>query len=256
MSTVSLVTGGNRGIGREVCRQLAEPGHDVRADRPFGRAAAAAARAVDAEPLPLDVTDPGQHRRRRAAGRRAPRQAGRPGQQRRHRLRHLAAGDRRRPGRGPRGGRDQPVRPVAHGPAVPAAAAGQRASPDRQRLQRGRLAGQHGRRDPGLHRVEGRPQRPHPHARRRTPRAITSWSTRSAPAGSPPTWAARAAARSKQARPASSGPPPCPTPAPPAASSATASPSRGSPHPMASPIRWPAPIRWLASIRWQAPSDG
>ncbi len=29
MSTVSLVTGGNRGIGREVCRQLAELGHVV-----------------------------------------------------------------------------------------------------------------------------------------------------------------------------------------------------------------------------------
>ncbi|HMI23984.1 MAG TPA: SDR family NAD(P)-dependent oxidoreductase, partial [Streptosporangiaceae bacterium] len=29
MSIVSLVTGGNRGIGREVCRQLAERGHTV-----------------------------------------------------------------------------------------------------------------------------------------------------------------------------------------------------------------------------------
>ena len=29
MSTVSLVTGGNRGIGREVCRQLAQRGHAV-----------------------------------------------------------------------------------------------------------------------------------------------------------------------------------------------------------------------------------
>jgi short chain dehydrogenase len=29
MSTVSLVTGGNRGIGREVCRQLAERGYAV-----------------------------------------------------------------------------------------------------------------------------------------------------------------------------------------------------------------------------------
>jgi NAD(P)-dependent dehydrogenase (short-subunit alcohol dehydrogenase family) len=29
MSTVSLVTGGNRGIGREVCRQPAGQGHDV-----------------------------------------------------------------------------------------------------------------------------------------------------------------------------------------------------------------------------------
>jgi NAD(P)-dependent dehydrogenase (short-subunit alcohol dehydrogenase family) len=29
MSTVSLVTGGNRGIGREVCRQPAGQGHEV-----------------------------------------------------------------------------------------------------------------------------------------------------------------------------------------------------------------------------------
>ncbi len=29
MGTVSLVTGGNRGIGREVCRQLAGRGHAV-----------------------------------------------------------------------------------------------------------------------------------------------------------------------------------------------------------------------------------
>ena len=58
MSTVSLVTGGNRGIGREVCRQLAELGHVVLLTARSADAAATAARAVDAESLPLDVTDP------------------------------------------------------------------------------------------------------------------------------------------------------------------------------------------------------
>src|SRR5689334_24115384 len=58
MSTVALVTGGNRGIGREVCRQLAAQGHDVVLTARSASAATEAARAVNAEPLQLDVTDP------------------------------------------------------------------------------------------------------------------------------------------------------------------------------------------------------
>jgi NAD(P)-dependent dehydrogenase (short-subunit alcohol dehydrogenase family) len=46
MSIISLVTGGNRGIGREVCRQLAERGHTVLLTARSGAAAAAAARAA------------------------------------------------------------------------------------------------------------------------------------------------------------------------------------------------------------------
>jgi NAD(P)-dependent dehydrogenase (short-subunit alcohol dehydrogenase family) len=50
VSTISLVTGGNRGIGREVCRQLAERGHTVVLTARSAVAVAAAARAVGAEP--------------------------------------------------------------------------------------------------------------------------------------------------------------------------------------------------------------
>jgi NAD(P)-dependent dehydrogenase (short-subunit alcohol dehydrogenase family) len=67
MSTISLVTGANRGIGREVCRQLAELGHTViltardpsaAAEDAQAAQAAQAAPAIRAEPLQLDVTDP------------------------------------------------------------------------------------------------------------------------------------------------------------------------------------------------------
>ncbi|MGH8876863.1 MAG: SDR family oxidoreductase [Stackebrandtia sp.] len=57
-STVSLVTGGNRGIGREVCRQLSERGHTVILTARSRDTARDAADELGVACLCLDVTDP------------------------------------------------------------------------------------------------------------------------------------------------------------------------------------------------------
>ena len=64
MSTIALVTGGNRGIGLEVCRQLAQKGYTViLGSRDAAKGKAAAKRLQDEElnvtPKQLDVTDAG-----------------------------------------------------------------------------------------------------------------------------------------------------------------------------------------------------
>ena len=83
VSTVSLVTGGNRGIGLEVCRQLAAVGHDVVLTARDAEAAATAAQPIGATALPPRrradrrllprrppdslVSVPARHRRQRPA---------------------------------------------------------------------------------------------------------------------------------------------------------------------------------------------
>jgi NAD(P)-dependent dehydrogenase (short-subunit alcohol dehydrogenase family) len=54
-----VVTGGNRGIGREVCRQLGELGHTVYlGSRDLAKGEAAAAGLVNVTAVELDVTEP------------------------------------------------------------------------------------------------------------------------------------------------------------------------------------------------------
>ena len=55
---VALVTGANRGIGRETARQLVERGYDVILSARDEAKAQAAAEEVGARPLELDVSDP------------------------------------------------------------------------------------------------------------------------------------------------------------------------------------------------------
>ncbi len=69
---VALVTGANRGIGRETARQLAERGYDVILSARDESRAREAAEAVGATPLELDVSDPDSIERAATAVREQP----------------------------------------------------------------------------------------------------------------------------------------------------------------------------------------
>ncbi|MBV2366483.1 SDR family NAD(P)-dependent oxidoreductase [Streptomonospora nanhaiensis] len=57
--TTALITGATRGLGYETARRLVAAGHTVYAGARDARRGEAAARALGARPLLLDVTDPG-----------------------------------------------------------------------------------------------------------------------------------------------------------------------------------------------------
>jgi NAD(P)-dependent dehydrogenase (short-subunit alcohol dehydrogenase family) len=63
----ALVTGANRGIGRETARQLAERGHEVIVSARDEDKAREAAEAIGGRPLQLDVSDPASIERAAAA---------------------------------------------------------------------------------------------------------------------------------------------------------------------------------------------
>jgi NAD(P)-dependent dehydrogenase (short-subunit alcohol dehydrogenase family) len=64
---IALITGANRGIGRETARQLAERGYDVIVSARDEDKAREAAEAVGGRPLQLDVSDPASIERAAAA---------------------------------------------------------------------------------------------------------------------------------------------------------------------------------------------
>ena len=69
---VALVSGANRGIGRETARQLARRGYDVIVAARDEAKASEAAEAVGGRPLKLDVSDPASIERAAAVVRKDP----------------------------------------------------------------------------------------------------------------------------------------------------------------------------------------
>ena len=140
---VALVTGSNRGIGREIARRLAhDHGFHVLAGARNPGEVVADEHLV---PLRLDVRDAESVGAALAGIEANPGDARRAGQQRR-RLRCADRGRRLRPRRGPRRDRDESVRALADDPGVAAAPAPEPGAANRQPLQRRRATRRDGRR--------------------------------------------------------------------------------------------------------------
>ena len=215
--SVALVTGGNRGIGLEVCRQLARDGHEVilgSRDREKGAAVAGGLRVVQ-----LDVADA-------ASVRRAAEEI-----DALDILVNNAAILYDTWARAASADLDEVHDALetnlfgawrttqAFLPHLRRSAHAARASTSPARAARSERAMSGG--TPAYSVSKARPERAHPHPRAGVAEPTASSSTRSAPAGPTPTWA-RAGGPSSRARRASCGRPSCPTTGRPAASSATA----------------------------------
>ena len=167
---VAVVTGANRGIGHEVCRQLAARGYVVVLGSRDAEKGARAASALGVRHCQLDVAEAESVH---TAAAWVTDRLGRCDALINNAAIlyvHLGARKQCRPPGGEGGARDEPARCLACHARVSAASAPIRARQDRERVERGRLAGRDVGRYPGVQRQQGGAQCPYSSACRRAAR--------------------------------------------------------------------------------------